>query len=105
MLAEKGILWADEPLDFRYGLFVQRRKVLRRFTTDELENLPPMHDARKNPDLEYERKDVFRHGTTRVDRLANPKGFLFSGQPPLDVDSPDDIKHAARIAQKAKEDT
>ena len=30
-------------------------KVCKKFTAEELDDLPPMHNARKNPDVEFER--------------------------------------------------
>lgn len=58
MLFQKGINWNDYPDYFKRGTYIQRRTVTRKFTSEELEKLPPKHNARKTPDLEIERTEV-----------------------------------------------
>src|SRR6185295_8156972 len=58
MLWQAGINWNDYPPFFKRGVFVQRVAVKRRFTTEEMERLPPMHEARRNPNLEVERHEL-----------------------------------------------
>ena len=36
MLFEKGVNWNDYPAFFKRGTYVQRKRILRKFTTDEL---------------------------------------------------------------------
>lgn len=55
MLAEKGAPWGDLPRYFRHGTLFQRERVIRPFTTAEIDDLPPMHEARRNPGLMVER--------------------------------------------------
>lgn len=55
MLFQKGINWNDYPTFFKRGSYVQRKRVFRKFTSEELDRLPKKHQARKNPDLMIER--------------------------------------------------
>ena len=58
MFAEKGINWNDYPVWAKRGTYVSRVEVERKFTTRELAELPPMHAARKNPNLLVRRSQV-----------------------------------------------
>lgn len=55
MLFEKGINWNDYPAFFKRGTYILKRKKSTPFTAEEIETLPPLHAARKNPDLVVER--------------------------------------------------
>jgi len=85
MLREKGVNWNDYPPFFKRGTYVQRRKVQRKFTCDELEKLPPKHDAHKNPDLVVERTDINRLIMPPIMRVSNRVGVVFYGQEPVEV--------------------
>lgn len=82
MLHEKGINWNDYPAFFKRGTYIQKRKTLRKFTTDELENLPERHDARKNPDLMVERTDVKFLDMPPISKVANRIDVILFGQEP-----------------------
>lgn len=58
MLSAKGIEWDDLEDEKKYGTHFKRVTTLEPFTSDELEELPPKHNARKNPDLKVERHYV-----------------------------------------------
>lgn len=66
MLSRKGIDWDLYPDSFKYGTFFKREEIVRRFSEEELENLPPKHEAKADPFLEYRRKDIvsFSKGIT-----------------------------------------
>lgn len=51
MLMEKGINWNDYPTYFKRGTYARRIVISRKFTEDELSELPEHHEARKNPEL------------------------------------------------------
>jgi tRNA(His) guanylyltransferase len=55
LFAIKGINWNDYPAFFKRGTYVQRKVRTGKMTIEELDKLPPLHDARKNPDLEIKR--------------------------------------------------
>jgi len=58
MCWEMGHNWNDLSSDKKRGTYYKRIHVFRKFTTDEIDKLPEKHEARTNPDLYVERKDV-----------------------------------------------
>lgn len=82
MLAALGAPWEAMPEVFRYGTMVQRRKVLRPFSVDEIEHLPPKHAARANPALTVERTDLVVRPLPRFDRVSNAEAVVFDGVDP-----------------------
>ncbi len=50
MLIEKGINWNDYPSFFKRGSYFKKETVQRKFTKEELGNLPEKHIAREDPD-------------------------------------------------------
>lgn len=85
MLFQKGVNWNDYPAFFKRGVYVQRCKVVRRFTVDELEKLPPKHNARINPDLEIERTEIRVLDMPPLVRVENRVGIIFEGSDPIPV--------------------
>lgn len=79
MLLAKGIDWKDETAFSKYGRIVRRRKVMRKFTAEELEKLPPLHQARQNPDLEIARNHMDFHSFDFA-LLKNKLQFFFEGE-------------------------
>lgn len=55
MLWKKGINWNDYPDFFKRGTYFVKKRKQTKFTTEEIDKLPLMHQARKNPDLMIER--------------------------------------------------
>lgn len=55
------VAWEGLSRREQYGLFVQRVRTRRRFTTEEVEKLPLRHQARTNPNLEVVRTDLLTH--------------------------------------------
>jgi tRNA(His) guanylyltransferase len=58
MLFQKGINWNNYPDFFKRGTYARVRQELRKFTAQELDKLPPKHEARSNPDLMVERRVI-----------------------------------------------
>lgn len=58
MLREKGVIWDDLSNRSRKGSFIKKRVVTRKFTPEEIEKLPPKHNARLNPDMEIIRSEM-----------------------------------------------
>ena len=83
MLMEKGINWNDYPTFFKRGVYVQRRKVLRRFTAEELEKLPEKHEAHSNPFLEVERTEVRVLDMPPFAKVVNREDVVFEGETPV----------------------
>ncbi len=83
MLHQKGIVWDDYPNYFKWGTFLQKRRVTRAFTAEEIEKLPPQHQARTNPDLVVERNEIRRlHDLPPLHTLANCTDVILRGASP-----------------------
>lgn len=83
MLFQAGINWNDYPAFFKRGTFIQRRSVVRPFTTEEIHKLPPKHSARTNPDLTVERQDWRSIGMPPFRKVMNREAVVFDGEAPL----------------------
>lgn len=81
MLMSRGINWNDTGNHFKRGTFFLRTKTVRRFTTEELEALPPKHAARTNPDLVVERRG-YSERDYLLTRYRNVGPMLMLGEPP-----------------------
>lgn len=82
MLKEIGIDWYSFDPKFIYGTVVKNVKVKKKFTYDELELLPPLHNAHKNPDLEYERTEIRKMYLNEIKNYKNPIGIIFDDEEP-----------------------
>lgn len=56
MLLDKGVNWNTFPEHFKKGTYFSLKEESRKWTEDELKNLPPKHNALKNPDGVFTRK-------------------------------------------------
>lgn len=83
MLFIKGVNWNDFPASFKRGTYVQRRKITRSFTTKELEELPPKHEARVNPNLIVERTRFACLEMPPFASIENRTEVIFDGAEPL----------------------
>lgn len=83
MLRDKGVEYNDYPAFFKRGTYIQRRKTTRKFTTDELDKLPPKHEARTNPDLVIERTDYVALDMPPLNTVKNRSEVLFDGAEPI----------------------
>ena len=84
---EKGINWNDLPARFKRGGYVLRRVVTRAFEASEIELLPPLHEARRNPDLVVERSLIDHVELPRLTTIINREAVLFDGAEPLVADT------------------
>lgn len=82
MLFQKGINWNDYPARFKRGTFVQRRSVVKPFSAEELEKLPPKHAARSNPNLTVERSEWRVLDMPPFATVANREAVIFEGVEP-----------------------
>lgn len=82
MLFQKGANWNDYPAFFKRGTYVQRTKVVGKLAVEDLEKLPPLHNARKNPDLIVERTEYRRLDLPKLTTVRNRPGVIFFGESP-----------------------
>jgi tRNA(His) guanylyltransferase len=83
LLMAKGINWDKYPDRFKRGTYIQRKKSIRKFTPQELEDLPEKHEARINPNLEVERSDVVIISMPPLTKVINKEGVIFRGEDPV----------------------
>jgi tRNA(His) guanylyltransferase len=83
LLFQKGVNWNDYPDFFKRGTYVQRQRVLAKFTTEELDKLPLKHNARKDPDMLIERWIVDEVKLPPLSRIENKVDVLIFGKNPL----------------------
>lgn len=91
MLWQKGVNWNDYPAFFKRGTYVRRVRVSRPFTVDELERLPPKHQARLDPNLVIERSEVRTLELPPLGRIANRVEVLFAGAEPIAEGAPAEV--------------
>lgn len=83
LLWQKGINFNDYPDFFKRGTFIQRKKALRKFTTQEFNDLPPKHQARQNPKLLFERTDYVVLDMPPFSKVNNRAEVIFFGADPI----------------------
>jgi tRNA(His) guanylyltransferase len=83
LLMDKGVNWADYPTHFKRGTYVQRKKILRKFTAEEIGDLPEKHEARSNPDLLVERSEVKVVYMPPLSKVKNKLEVILYGDVPL----------------------
>lgn len=83
LMTEKGINWSKMPDHLKRGTYFQRVKYARPYTSEEIEKLPPKHEARANPELVVVRSDVRRIKIPPLSSISNRVGFIFDGEDPI----------------------
>lgn len=78
-----NINWNDYPAWAKRGTYVQRREISKPFTSEEIEKLPPLHNARKNPDLITVRHEVGIIDMPIFTTIVNREGVIFDGEEPI----------------------
>ena len=82
MLFQKGVNFNDYPVHFKRGVYIQKRKVIRKFTNEEIDKLPLKHLARLNPNLEIERGEVNVLELPIFSKIQNKVGVIIYGEDP-----------------------
>lgn len=80
MLHQIGIHWGDYPLFFKRGSYFKKLINKGMLTFEEYDNLPLLHNARKNPNLEIERSSVEEVllNVNSISQVENSEQFLFN---------------------------
>jgi tRNA(His) 5'-end guanylyltransferase len=82
LFSQKGINWNDYPEFFKRGTFVQKRRVTRPFSVEEISKLPLKHEARSNPCLMVERWETQILSMPPFSTVTNRVAVLFEGASP-----------------------
>lgn len=83
MLLCKDVNWHDYPVFFKRGVYVQCHKVVRKFTADEWDKLSSKHNAKLNPDLEVERREIRILDMPPLVHAENRVDIVFDGATPI----------------------
>ncbi len=82
LLAQVGVDFDAYPRFFTHGSFFARRTVERPFSAEELEGLPPRHEAHADPELRVTRTEVQALELPPLDAIDNRVEALFEGAVP-----------------------
>ncbi len=82
MLFQKGVNWNDYPSFFKRGTYVQRKRILTNFSSEEIGKLPERHNARKNPDMKIERWVVDKVSLPKLMSISNKINVIVWGEEP-----------------------
>lgn len=85
MMLEKGVNWNDLPVRLKRGTYIKRRVVEKPFSKEELDSLPPQHNARKNPDLVISRSVISRVEYPIMGTIKNRADVIFFDKEPVIV--------------------
>ena len=83
MMWVQGMNWNDYPADFKRGTYLIRSSIKVPFSAEEIEKLPPLHDARKNPELEVTRNVVKTLELPPLGKILNQHQVLVLGLEPI----------------------
>lgn len=83
MLLDKGIDWNKYNSCFKYGTFARKELIQYKFTPEEIELLPPMHNARKNPDMLVNRNVIQIFDLENFNKLENRTEVIFENAKPI----------------------
>lgn len=83
MLFKKGVNWNDYPSFFKRGTYIRRHKTTKPCTIQEISELHPQHDARKNPNLEVQRTLIYQESMPQFSKISNRIEVLLYGAEPI----------------------
>lgn len=95
MLMEKGINWNDYPVFFKRGTYARRVVISRKFTDEELNELPEHHEARNNPDLLITRSSIEVIDMPIFTKVMNRNEVVFDGAVPIVAE--DDVEFISNL--------
>lgn len=83
LMLEKGVNWNDLPVKYKRGVYIKRIKTSKPFTAEEIESLPPKHQARLNPDLVIDRSIVKAIEYPIFTKIENKVEVIFEDAEPI----------------------
>lgn len=84
MLLEKNVNWNDIKVKFKRGVYIKRLKTSKKFTNEEIKNLPPKHQAHKNPNLLIERSIIKEIEYPVFNKIKNKEDVVFFDKEPIE---------------------
>ncbi len=91
MLMTKDINWNDYPSRSKRGAYARRVTRTGVFTSEELEQLPPKHMARRDPTLTFSRSSIEILDLPRLSSVSNRVDVLLHGAEPIVYGDPETI--------------
>src|SRR5690606_5426481 len=82
LLNQKGVNWGSYPNFFKRGTYIVKRVLERKFSNEEIENLPNQHEARRNPNLTIKRSEVQTLELPPLKRVMNRVEVIFDNAEP-----------------------
>lgn len=82
LFQQHGINWNAYPARFKRGTYVRRVTTSTPFTAEEIEQLPPKHAARANPNLQVIRSRVVEVPMPPLTKVRNRVAVVFNGEDP-----------------------
>jgi len=82
LMLERGINWNDLESKYKRGTYVKNIKTDIPFSKEELNSLPPKHNAHKNPDLIIERNIIKVMDYPIFSKIKNKVGVIFNNENP-----------------------
>ena len=83
LLFQKGINWNDYPSFFKRGTYVQRKRILSKFSQSEIDNLPLKHNARRDPNVMIERWVIDDSKLPPIFAIQNKVDVIVFGKDPI----------------------
>lgn len=83
MMLEKNVNWNNLDVKFKRGTYVKRTVTSKPFTKEELDTLPPRHQAHKNPDLVIERSIIKEIEYPIFNKITNKEDVIFFDAEPI----------------------
>ena len=83
LMLEKGINWNDLPVKYKRGTYVKRVKTSKPFSEEELADLHPMHNARRNPGSVVERNVIKPIEYPIFNKIINKVEVIFEDAEPI----------------------
>jgi tRNA(His) guanylyltransferase len=82
-MLEKGLNWNDLEVKYKRGTYIKRVVTSKPFTKEELDKLPPRHNAHKNPDLIITRSIITEIEYPIFNKITNKEDVIFFDAEPI----------------------
>lgn len=82
MFIERGVNWNDLDHKLKRGTYIKRVNKLIPFSSDEIKNLPPNHNDRKDPNFKVQRNIIEVVEFPPMSKISNREGVIFLNEEP-----------------------